>query len=225
VYKSILQQLVRLSRTIMASAPACFLLPDKWDKYAETLKTCSMNRENDRLQYCFESLSRRNECLQNHGSWQHKHLRNSLKQRLIQVLDTLSLEPDYGKIARTCFRITHDGDVLVNVCVEWSCSIYRHGIFRSYAAARLLRIWSRLGIELQQPVFDFLASTSSRKDLGREDLYRLLAGLVSSRHFSVGRYLQWLMARGTLRGRSKRRLVSYMFYLSQHWLIGTGLPL
>lgn len=69
---------------------------------------------------------------------------------------------------------------------------------RAYAAARLLRIWKRKGVDLQGPIFNFLAACSDVTGLHKKDIYKLLAELVRSRHLSVGKYLQWLIARGTL---------------------------
>lgn len=208
VYDPVLQHLIQLSRLIIVSAPACFLLPNSWNKYKDALRFCSISPDNDHLQNCYEHISTRNECLQNNAQRQNQNHGYSVRQRIITLLDTLSIKHDYGKVAATCLRNSKDHDLLVRTCVEWSCSTYRYGPFRTYAAARLLRIWNRRGVELQGPLLNFLALGGVREDLSREYFYRLIAGLVSSKHFSVGRYLQWLMARGTLQGRVNRHPVS-----------------
>ena len=192
----------------MVDAPACFLLPSSWDKHKDALRNCTVGEGSSSLQKRYENLCMRNEYLQNGAPRPDKNHKDSLGQRIIFLLDSLYTKPDYGKVAGACLHNLNSNDVLVETCVEWSCSIYRHGLFRTYAAARLLRIWHRRGIELQRPLFDILASFGGRTDISRESLYKLFAGLVSSKHLSVGRYLQWLMARGTLRDSNKHSSVS-----------------
>ena len=192
----------------MVSAPTCFLLPDSWNRYEKILETCSSSQENDDLQICFENLSRRNLDSKGQVSRQSKQAEKSSRQKLITLLDTLYIRPNYSGIAVTCLKITNESNMLIRTCVEWSSSNYRRGLHRTYGAARLMRIWSRHGIELQQPLLDFLATVTDRSGLSKEGIYRLYAMLVSSKHFSVGRYLQWLMARGTLYRCSDRRQVS-----------------
>ena len=187
---------------MMVFAPACFLLSRSWSRHEEALKICIIHQEDIQLQTRFESLARRNEALQNLASKQNKRLQYFPSHRIISLLDRLYNKPNYNKVAVSCLRITDDKIMLVNICIAWSSTIYRHGSFRTFAAARLIRIWSRHGIELQQALIDFLTAETIYEDLSKKDVYRLYAALVASRHFSVGRYLQWLMARGTLYGQT-----------------------
>ena len=223
IYNPVLQQLIQLSRFIMISAPACYLLPNSWERYREILEAISIDYKDDQMRICFESLSKRNTGLQIHSSHSRVHLRKRFSQRLIRLLDSLSSTSNYSRIAGDCLRVTNDSKILVSTCVEWSCSIYRCGLFRTYAATRLLRVWGRHGIELQQPLCDFLAWMSGREGLNRKRLYMLFAGLVSSKHFSAGRYLQWLMARGTLGSHGNCGPVSCFVSSPNTWLMQIGL--
>ncbi len=210
LYGSVLHQLVQLSRSILIAAPACFLWQDNWDQCKDTLEGSLIDQDDEQLRMCFENLSRRN---LNHGSHslrRSRQLSSSWGQRVIGLLDTLSIKPNFGKVAGACLRLADNSDRLVKTCIEWSASIYRHGHFRTYAAARLLRLWNKRGVELQRPIFDLLASNPDAEGLNRQDLYRLLAGLMLSKNLSVGKYLQWLMARGTLLGRHKLGAVSVL---------------
>ena len=134
--------------------------------------------------------------------------RSTCREQLINLLDRLSSERNYGRTAAACLRLNSSHGLLVRTCIEWSASAYRHGQFRTYAAARLLRIWNKLGVQLQEPILDFLNARADPVGFKRRDIYRLLAELVSSKHLSVGKYLQWLMARGTLQGRQQPLQVS-----------------
>ena len=181
----------------MHLAPSCFILPACWSKYGDSIKSCLDEREKN-LQILFESLSKRNWRLRNRSLNQSSQATKSHRQAIIVYLDSLRDDQSFGRIAAACLQVTGDYDLLVRTCIEWSSSIYRHGRFKAYAAARLLRIWKRKGVGLQGPIFNFLAASSSIPGLQKKDVYRLLAELVRSQHLSVGKYLQWLIARGTL---------------------------
>ena len=199
LHQPVLQQLMRLARSIMTSAPSCCLLPNDWNKYREILQNCVCNDNNDLLRMSFESISRRNTQLQKDYLSRGKQMRTSLRQQVVEILDTLATKPDYTKVASQCLRLKIGDGIIVKICLEWSSTINRSGHFRTYAAARLLRTWNRLGIEIQASVFEFLATEADGSSLNRESLYKLLAALVTSGHLSVAQYLQWLIARGSLR--------------------------
>lgn len=199
VYDTVFKKLAKLLRSMMLSAPACLILPASWNKYQDTIKSC-LDKTESRLQFSFDSLSKRNWRLRNRASNQSSQPTKSHGQTIIIYLDSLCYDQSFGKIAGACLRVSDDYDLLVRTCIEWSSSIYRHGRSRAYAAARLLRIWNRKGVDLQGPIFSFLAANSNVPELQKRDIYKLLAELVRSQHLSVGKYLQWLIARGTLDG-------------------------
>lgn len=207
VYNEVRQQIVAVLRTIMSSAPACFLLPNCWDKHENNIRSL-VKKDDDRLYPCFESLSRRNFSLRDRSLRANTLPAISSRSKVIDLFDSLSIERKFGKTAGICLRIMKDHHILVTTCIEWSTSVYRQGHFRTYAAARLLRIWSKNGVELQKPIFGFLSTQSVQGGVRKSDVYRLLAELVSSKHLLVGKYLQWLMARGTLHGHQWPALVS-----------------
>lgn len=202
----------------MHLAPACFILPSCWNKYQDTVNSC-LGDNDVYLRVCFESLSRRNTNLQRRFPRQQRYPRSTCQGKVIDILDQLYTEHNFGRIAGACLRITHDQDLLVKTCLEWAASAYRLGHFRAYAAARILRIWNKHGVELQQPIFDVLHANPYPVGLRRHDVYKVLAELVSSRHLSVGRYLQWLMACGKLQGSRQPSPVSSTSTLkSSYWL-------
>lgn len=208
IYIPVRQQIVQLLRSLLVSSPACFLLPSIWDKYKDLIHDCLLGKDSEHLRPCFESISYRNSSLQSYTTRQIKQDHRSSRQRLIGLLDSLVIKPNFGRIAGACLRLETDRDVLVKTCIEWSCTVHRQGLFRKYAALRLLRTWSRQGVHLQEPICDFLAANPDPASLSKRDLYGLLAGLISSRHLSVGRYLQWIMARGVLHGQYRPGPVS-----------------
>lgn len=222
MYDTVFKQLAKFLKTILLSAPACFILPACWSQYEDVVKSC-LDKEDSRLQSSFDSLSKRNWRLRKRSLNQSSQATTSYRQTIIMYLDSLCDEQSFNRIAGVCLRVTSDYDLLVRTCIEWSSSIYRHGRFRTYAAARLLRIWKRKGVDLQSPIFNFLAASSGISGLKKRDIYRLLTELVRSQHLSVGKYLQWLIARGTLAGHFESPSVSTMIPTTlSHELINAG---
>ena len=183
----------------MLSAPACLILPACWIEYEAVIQGC-LGQKESHLQSVFDSVSRSNWRLRNRASKQRSQTPKSQRQTIIMYLDSLRDNQGFGSVASACFRATGDSSLLIRTCVEWSSTVHRYGCFRAYAAARLLRIWKRKGVDLQGPVLKFLAACSDIPGLQKREVYRLLAELVRSRHLSVSKYLQWLIARGTLDG-------------------------
>ena len=205
-YGTVLQQLVKLIRSILLWAPACLLLPEYWNKHENIIEGC-LHEQEPHLRACFESLWKRNLSLQKCLTWQDQ-LRSNSRQHLIAALDGLSGDCTLGDVAVACLRCAENNDVLVATCLEWASTVYRQGIFRVFAAVRLLRLWNKHGVELQRPIFGFLTARSNSKGLQKNNVYKLFAELVCSKHISVGRYLQWLIARGTLRSQPQPDRVS-----------------
>ena len=193
----------------MLSAPACFILPACWSEYEDVIQGY-LDQKESRLQSILDSVSKRNWRLQNRASKSRSQSPKSYRQTIITCLDSLRGNQSFGRVASVCLQITGDHDLLIRTCVEWSSSVHRYGCFRTYAAARLLRIWTRKGVDLQGPIFNFLAACSDIPGLQKRNVYRLLAELVRSRHLSVSKYLQWLIARGTLDGHHGLHSVSTM---------------
>ena len=211
-----------LLKNMMLSAPACFILPSCWRKYENATQSC-LDKKESRLQSLFDNISKRNWSLRNRNLDHGTQATKSERQTIITYLDNLRDDQCFGRIAGMCLRVTGDHDLLVRTCIEWSSSVYRHGRFRTYAAARLLRIWKKRGVDLQAPIFNFLAASSEVPGLRKRDVYILLAELVRSQHLSVGKYLQWLIARGTLDGHHEPKSVSTVISMTSfHQLIVAG---
>lgn len=119
-------------------------------------------------------------------------------ETIISILDSLSSGSDVATYARDMWETLPDPNDLVQVCLRWSSSIYRRGQARIYLAARLLRKWHRMGLDVETPILNLLAAESNTCLLERSSLYKVIAELVRSRHFSVGNYLQWVIANGIL---------------------------
>lgn len=189
--------MIDLVKTFIVSSPASFLLPKVWQRYEYTLRTI-VGATDTTLCACFRDLCKRNARLQTLAD-SSRDSELTVHQMIIGNLDTLlSFHTDINRAARDLWDMADDPNLLVQVCLEWSASIYRYCHSRVYIAARLLRKWSGLGIDVETPIFEFIATRSDACGLELSSFYRVIVELVRSRHFSVGRYLQWVIANGVL---------------------------
>jgi mediator of RNA polymerase II transcription subunit 12 len=65
-------------------------------------------------------------------------------------------------------------------------------------ATRLLRRWSHLDADIYEGIISYLQNRSWDESGQLDVVFRIVAELVRSKHFSAGRYLQWLIATGSL---------------------------
>lgn len=67
-----------------------------------------------------------------------------------------------------------------------------------YLATRLLRRWSHLGADVYEGVLSYLCSMTWTETGEPCTIFKVVAELVRSKTFAAGRYLQWLIATGSL---------------------------
>lgn len=184
----------------MKFAPACFLLPFCWEKYEDMLRINPEERSVASVHH-FEKISQRNLRLRRPSRNVGRFSISSSGRNLIALLDKVSFNVDFGTFADKCLATVYDRAQLITICLDWATSLARLGHGRTYFVARLFRRWAKLKVNLEQPILGFLASNPDLPQLQKTNIYRVLAELVHSKHLSVGRYLQWLMAKGAVTGR------------------------
>ena len=187
-------QLRVLLRSCVVSFPDCFILPSCWTDLSTTLASCS--GEQDRIFTAgFERLRRRNGRLVQSRQW-NKSNTYTPRQKLIGVLDKITCDFSIKALSEHCLKAVEDRDLLITTIFEWSTTVYRSNADRLYIGVRLLRRWSTSGIQLDEPILSFLESLTCIAGFRKTAVYKVVAELVRSRHFSVSKYLQWVMARG-----------------------------
>ena len=196
-YDALFQELQQACQTLLVRSPDCFLLPRCWSANKQILQEFVVSGD-DFLQRRLNDITLRIERLENHVYMQLATPSLSSEQIIISALDNLVNEANYPKIANTCWMAARSKDDLFRSCLQWATSTFRFGRYRIYAAVRLLRLWNKHSIDLQKPLLEFLALGKQMPNTDWADFHSLCAELVSSRHFSVGRYCQWLLARGAL---------------------------
>ena len=199
VYAQVIDQLSKIIRSFLKSHPACFILQGSWSKYEINLKRSTQHREEDHVtSRLLERLSRRNAEFSVTTSREFLHNNQSPRQQLIAILDGADGIDDFFKISSACLAIVLDRSSLVITVVDWASTPFRGGDCNLYLAVRLLRRWHKLGITKQESLLTFLSIQGSQSSISKTHLYKLYAELVRSKTFSVGNYLQWLIARGAL---------------------------
>jgi mediator of RNA polymerase II transcription subunit 12 len=175
----------------MGSNPESFVSPNAWAKHRSALET-SLVADDARFSAVFNSIDRRNARFSSPDTV--KEL--SPRRRLIQLLDATFTKPLTTDLPRLCWQIDDDKSMIIQTVLEWSSSSHRPGATRIYVGARVLRFCSRSGVNVTEAVLNFLASRPSEFGCDKPAFYHLISELARSEHFSVTRYLQWLVARG-----------------------------
>lgn len=119
-------------------------------------------------------------------------------QQLIKLLDSISPSYDFSILSSECLRLPLDHEALISRVLEWASTPFRHGINRVYIAVRLLRRWRKSEIDTDSHMLSFLLKIRTRPGFELSRIYHIISELIRSQSFSVGKYLQWLMARGAV---------------------------
>ncbi|KAB8236815.1 mediator of RNA polymerase II transcription subunit 12 [Aspergillus alliaceus] len=193
-----LQPLVdRLSlyiRRLVLEHTSSAVLPSSWEKHKDLISSCLDLKDNIH-KTIFQNLSERNSRLQLPKNHQETTQR-SPQQRVIQLFDSIRSAHDISTASVACLKTIEDKAVLISKLLEWAATPFRYGLCRVYTGVRLLRKWKASGVDIDSYILPFLAEVRMTSTLNMENIYHIISELVRSQTFSVGRYLQWLMAKG-----------------------------
>ncbi|KAL1613069.1 RNA polymerase II mediator complex subunit [Paraconiothyrium brasiliense] len=101
-------------------------------------------------------------------------------------------------LAYDCLDLFPDQQSLISAVLQWASSLYRQGLHRVYLVTRLLRKWNQIGIDVSEGILRYLPQVASDHSKEWELVFRVVSELVRSRTFSLGKYLQWLIATGSM---------------------------
>ncbi|EEP75612.1 predicted protein [Uncinocarpus reesii 1704] len=101
-------------------------------------------------------------------------------------------------ISSACLNMHLEYDSLISKLLEWSSTNFRRGSTRIYVTVRLLRKWRKSGIDTDSSIVSFLQHKAESSVLEKGNIYHVISELVRSQSFAVGKYLQWLVARGAV---------------------------
>ncbi|OBT50588.1 hypothetical protein VE04_09675 [Pseudogymnoascus sp. 24MN13] len=177
--------------------PESFIALSHWPKYSDTLEACNTSGGPDETQI-FDAISRRNARLKSRSSGGDE-TQNS-RRRVIDLLDaslSVQFSPD---LPRECWKGMRDRTLLVQTLFDWATSCARPSLMKTFVAARLMRTWSRHGIDVDESVLNYLTFRSNGPGVSGDAVYHLVSELARSGHFCVSKYIQWVIARGGLHG-------------------------
>ncbi|KAL8779562.1 MAG: hypothetical protein Q9213_006867 [Squamulea squamosa] len=203
LYDAVKMKIAGLIRLFIVTSPVSFLMRRRWPTFHSLLQTAIAAPQ----AVVFQDLCKRNKRIQAMAGLDTES-EAATSQSLIQILDFESSGADILTIARTLWEVAPNPELLVRTCLCWASTIYGTSYVRVYTAAQLLRSWSDMDVDIESQVLNFLAIDAKAADLDKARLYRIIAELVRSRHFSVGRYLNWVIANGFLRKCATREEVS-----------------
>jgi mediator of RNA polymerase II transcription subunit 12 len=174
------------------------MLPKTWERHGPILQSHVDRHPHPQASQIFADLDRRAKRIlrplsKNTVSAQDPHC------RIIRFLDNVdySTHVNIESLADKCMHAMADARGRISTILNWTCSIYRDGSHRIYLCTRLLRRWSHLGVDIDDGILHHLHTTKPNGDSDMRNTFRVIAELVRSKTFSVGRYLQWLIATGS----------------------------
>ncbi len=191
------KELTKTIISIMVVSPACLIIPLCWSRHEKTLQ-CSLEKEGVAMIPVFERLCQRNTQLQKSDVDDLYYTHYAKQQQLIALLDELPTGANLGSIAHACIKKYKDPIAIINTCMCWATSPSGNNSYKIYIVVRLLRMWTKLDVEIEGPLLDFLAIHKHMPPLQKVNVYRILAELVHSKNISVSKYFQRLMAKGSL---------------------------
>ncbi|KAF2034408.1 mediator of RNA polymerase II transcription subunit 12 [Setomelanomma holmii] len=198
-FSAALQFLENTLLKLLAARPACFLLPTSWDRYGAFLKILAAKRDHPQIKQAVQKLEARNGRLQR-SSRNAAPVSQTSAARVFRKLDAVNYKSTVRieDLAYESMEVISNASQLISVLLQWACSYYRAGSHRVYLATRLLRRWSHLGADIYDGIISYLQDMTWAESGDLHVILRIVAELVRSKHFSAGRYLQWLIATGSM---------------------------
>ena len=195
---------------LVVTKPICLLLPRTWEKHGSTLQTFALRRSQVEITSAFADLDARNSALSQPLGTTGSRPNNSVGQ-IYHLLDSVDYSANVriDELAFDCMEIRSDAGRLISAVMQWASSIYRQGSHHIYLATRLLRKWSHLGADVYSGILDYLPTMATDGTKEQAVVFRIIAELLRSKTFPLGRYLQWLIATGSLIHHTDLSLVSF----------------
>lgn len=184
---------------LVSARPACLLLPRTWKKHGHALALLAQRKAEAGLTHAVTELNTRNIQLTQSSDAPLPRLKDPLG-RLYHLLDSVDYGANFSfdELAFDCMEIISDAEVLISAAMQWASSIYRQGSHRVYLVTRLLRKWSHLGADIYQGIIGYLPTLVADHTKDSASAFRIIAELLRSNSFHLGRYLQRLIATGFL---------------------------
>ncbi|KAF1966910.1 hypothetical protein BU23DRAFT_559754 [Bimuria novae-zelandiae CBS 107.79] len=184
---------------VAISKSACLLIPNNWARCKEVLNVIDQRRTDTKLSLVIADLDDRNRSVMHSLSSCFPTSKRSLR-KLYRLLDSLEYQASLfvDNLAFDCMDLFPDKNRLVSAVLKWSSSLYRQGLHRVYLVTRLLRKWNEVGVDVCEGIMSYLPELASDRSKVPDPVFRIIAELVRSKTFLPGKYLQWLIATGSM---------------------------
>ena len=211
-------EIQKLLVNLLRTTPENFIAPRTWMKHRDTLRSY-VELEAEVVLRSYQRVNERNERLANiplspsavplspSAAPLNSSALASRPRQLLRYVDNLDALAASRAFPRRCLDILPDRDRVIVELLKWATSPFRHGSARVYLVVALIRKWRREGVNTDEIILEYLVMCETRPCSGLE-LYLLLSELIVSKSFSIMRYMQWLIARGTLFRYSELKAVS-----------------
>lgn len=190
--------ITRLQRLVVALATAhkgCLIGIKTWNKHNRVLEDILVAQQFAQHQSLLSTVISRNSRLSGTNSSGVSAARSPSLQ-VLDKLDSVRLDINIDLLASDCQRLVPVFVDLVMIVLQWSSSKYREGCSRVYLAAALLRFWKGTNLDIESDILSALSRINVGSGLDRDPLHKVIAELVQTQHFSLGKYLQWLISMG-----------------------------
>lgn len=178
--------------TLLKLYPESFVYPMNWFKYRQVLKT-SLAGDDQTLSSVHAEVDARNGRL----STSNPTTTPVGRQQLVAALDVALRNMTDEHLAAKCWATLDDKNEVMRTTIQWATSVHRPGVAKVFVGVSLLRYWASYMDAEPTPQILLELDCVSTADVARKDLiYHFVAELLRSGHFSMPRYIQWLIARG-----------------------------
>lgn len=200
---------------LLLDRPACLLVPASWEYSFRVLQRLTARHPHPAIMHIIHELDSRVTRLQTQPCITPSASNPSAK--LIAFLDTIDYAAnlDMDRLALKCTEQISEPQTLVSTLLDWAASFYREGLHRVYLATRLLRMWRKSGLDIDEAILSYLCSQRPTACCDSRKFFQIMAELIRSRSFSVGKYFQWLIATGSAGQTSQP---SNVCYILKHFL-------
>ena len=198
-FSTALQFLENVVVKLIMTRPTCLLLPESWSKYSLVLRNLGERRDELEIAHAIKKLDERNRRLSSCPA-NTPVIAQTSAGRVYNVLDAVGYDKTIRveNLSNDCMEIISNAPHLISVLLQWASSSYRQGSHRVYLAIRLLRKWAQLGADVYDSIVSYLHNLSWTGSTEPRIVFKIIAELVRSKTFPAGRYLQWLIATGSL---------------------------
>ena len=187
--------LSQLAANVMTARSVNFVLCRHWPAFHESFgKLPNLNGPGVIL--ALNAIRRRNDRLSAKALGPTRM--ESATRDLLHRLDTVSSTDRLEDVFADCLALMDDRTVLIRHVLEWATSIFRQKPSRLFLALYLIRRFHDAGIDTDDVILTFLGRIKANLTFHDGSIYLLVAELALAGCFSVGRYLQWIIARGAL---------------------------